>query len=251
MVFADSQQESAPIHVRSVDEDYRSFIEDAYRWIENENYFENASLVNNWYSVEEGETILAWWSADTCVCGVVLADNGQLLVKSDDDPYDDASYPNGCSWVQCYFDSASGVWWLKVAVKKMLLVYDDFYQHFNSDARAFGKEQKESLDDLIKIITGKMEVDIGGADIVIVGQDDDLAEDGPFWQDLLMRNVLHDNYCAISRENACVSGTFEGDASLSLRNALNEIRQELTYQINDARKFLFKYGIVKVENHLD
>ena len=260
------------------------------------------------------------------------------------------------------------------------MVYDDFYQHFNSDALAFGKEQQDSLEDLIDIIFGKIEIEIGGAEIVIVGQDDNLDEDDPFWDDLLMRIVLRDNFCAISRDGACVtvedvtrvdmlvdrqlegsylsgtcqtdinftsgeyevsgsnglsltgytlerggpdssirahnsdkctnipkripagsygftmgstnsypnvpivdsssfsrtgilvhnsagamgtrgcilvgktpssSGTFSGDARASSRQALNEIRQALTYQTNGANKFLFQYGVLTVENDIN
>ncbi|GLS27169.1 DUF5675 family protein [Marinibactrum halimedae] len=149
---------------------------------------------------------MAWWSASYLrFWGFSLTSNGQTLVQRDEDPFDQSIQLNACIWVDCFFDVNEGVWRMLVSVQELTLIYDDFYQNFNHSALAFGFEQKNGLENLIDIINAKMEVEIGGAEITLVGHEDDFDLTEVFWQDLLMRIVLHDNFCAISNNNACTT----------------------------------------------
>lgn len=198
IVFSPTGQNSTPSKIRKIDTDFKSFFADAYRWIENANYFENASLVNGWYSVEEGNTFVAWWRVGYLMFWGYEAPGGTSFFEEYDEIYDSANEPYGC-WTlyDCWY--TNGQWYIWAEATEYTLVYDDFNDHFNPDAVTFGKAQHGSLRDLIDDIEIKMDIEIGGAEIPVVSPDEEIIDDteSPFWQDLLMRIELHDVNCAL------------------------------------------------------
>lgn len=128
------------------------------------------------------------------------APGGTSFFEEYDEIYDSANEPYGCSTqYDCWY--TNGEWYIYAEATEYTLVYDDFNEYFNSDAVTFGKAQHGSLQDLIDDIEIKMDIEIGGAEIPIVSPDEDiLDENDPFWDDLLMRIVLHDVHCVTQPE---------------------------------------------------
>lgn len=207
LVFANSASGTTASSARKIDAELSSFMQDTYRWAEDVNYFEVASFVNGWFTREDGGTYIGWWRVSYLSLWGYAASDGTAFLEDPRDATDPTEVPYGCDFLhQCRFGDDIGEWEIYGTATEHTAVFDDFNQHFNNDAVAFAKTQHASMQVLQNIVAAKLGLpSIGGGERALVGREsavDDLPNDPDnevFWDDLLLRVVLHDNYCAITR----------------------------------------------------
>jgi hypothetical protein len=198
IVFADPTSGDKAHRARRIDPDLITFMTDAYRWQKNEDYFEVASLENEWYEIIRGEEFRADWSLAYLLFWGYTAANGDPLVLSFEAASDPNQTPPACEFYNCYFDFIGAVWRVDVVAREMRLEFDNFNEHFNNDAVTYGRGVHSSLDVLAQIISGKLQVEVGGGEKILVANDETLQD--VVYKDLLLNILLHDNYCAITLE---------------------------------------------------
>lgn len=199
-VFANPSNGTQAFRLRQVDPLFASFIKDTYRWSDGTAYFENASIVNNWYRLVEGPPTLGWWYGSYLGLWGYEESDGTPMIAPTDDVFDSSQTPAVCSRRRCQFDFEAGIWQIWATIIPVTPVYDDFKQHFNAEAVDFGKQQHGSLQVLLDIISGQLQIEVGGGEHNVVLNDDNVSLEEAFYKDLLLRILLHDNYCAITLE---------------------------------------------------
>lgn len=222
LVFADSTSGTAASVARRIDPELTSFVQDAYRWVEAEDYFETASFLNNWFTQVDGATKTGWWSVTyLSLWGYGASDNVPFLEYANA-AYDPDVPPHGCYTLHsCDFDYDIGVWYVWGTATEHTAVFDDFNDHFNSDAVTFGKGTHASMQVLRDILAAKLQVPaMGGGARALVARESSVdampSDSDVFWDDLIIRAVLHDNYCGIT-ENCQVPATPQSRVDIDVR----------------------------------
>jgi hypothetical protein len=202
IVFANVTDGKSAYRVRAIDAQLAGFFKDAYRWANNPQYFELASLVNGWYQRVLGPPRTDWWPADYLQNWSYTDATGVLMISADEDPFDNSRTLNYCTSPsqQCRFNDSKSVWEVYYYIRPITPVYDNFYMHFNATAVDLGVQNHDSIRVLIDIIAGQLEIPVGGGEKVLTANEDELPVEEQFWNDLLLRILLHDNYCAITLE---------------------------------------------------
>jgi hypothetical protein len=206
LVFADTTSGTTASVARRIDPELTAFVQDAYRWVENEGYFEDASFVNNWFTQVNGATKTGWWSVlYLSLWGYVPNDNVPFLEYANA-AYDPDVPPHGCvTLFACDFDYDLGLWFVWGTATEHTAVFDNFNDHFNNDAVTFGKGTHASMEVLRGILAAKLQVpSIGGGARALVARESSVdsmpSDSDTFWDDLIIRAVLHDNYCGITEQ---------------------------------------------------
>lgn len=204
LIFANAESGATASVARRIDPELTSFMQDAYRWVEEESYFETASFYNDWFTRIVGATKTGWWAVAYLSLWGYAASDGVSFLAYPNAAYDPDVQPHGCGTLHdCYFDTTVEAWYVFGTATEYTADFDDFYDHFNHDAVDFAKGQYASMQDLANIVAGKLQVSsIGGGERALVAREssvDDVPSDTDvFWDDLLLRAVLHDNYCGIT-----------------------------------------------------
>lgn len=202
-VFANTSSGATASSIRRVDAELTSFMQDTYRWVEAEHYFETASFYNNWFTQVDGRTLTGWWRVSYLALWGYSASDGTAFLDQPNDAYDPDEIPYGCGFLHsCDFDLDVGEWYIYGTATEHTAEFDDFNDHFNNDAVTFAKGQHASMQVLENIVAAKLQLpSIGGGERALVARETSVdnvpSDDEVFWDDLLLRVVLHDNYCAI------------------------------------------------------
>jgi len=201
LVFANATNGRTADRARNIDPQFSGFMKDAYRWVEDSDYFHIASLLNGWYTNYLGDPTFDYWYADYLYLWNIPAHGGSTaLIGSIDEVFDPAHQPASCGQYTCQFDYELGVWQVRVTIRPVITVYDNFNLHFDTDAVQFARTAHGSLQELKNIVAAKLQVpSIGGGEKSLVartGTADSEPVADEFWDDLILSAVLHDNYCA-------------------------------------------------------
>jgi hypothetical protein len=131
ILFADTNADSTPpMHLRAIDDNVRSFFRDLSGNLENRHYYLEAALANNWYHVEEGQEITAYWAIDYLGfwnfcwvnCTVVAADTNP------DDIYNPAATPDLCFFFACQWINGRWHAWVTAQDLDLVIEYEEFNQ---------------------------------------------------------------------------------------------------------------------------
>ena len=157
--------------------------------------------MNNWYTNYLDPPRLDYWYADYLALWSIPAHGSTTaLIGSVDEVYDPGHQPTACGQYNCQYDYEIGIWMIRVTIRPVITVFDNFNLHFNTDAVQFARTAHGSLQELKNIVAAQLQMpSIGGGEKALVARTsntDTEPVNDEYWDDLILRVVLHDNYCA-------------------------------------------------------